>query len=87
MHLTTINMKIQQFQSFTELSINKRKIKSQFFSQLSKIVDWKKISDIIDKNYSKGKNSAGAPAYEGLLLFKMALLQTWYGLSDYEVED
>jgi IS5 family transposase len=26
-------------------------------------------------------------SYGGLLLFKMSLLQTWYGLSDYEVED
>lgn len=29
----------------------------------------------------------GNPSYDGLLLFKMCLLQTWYGLSDYEVED
>ncbi|MEZ4880310.1 MAG: transposase [Chitinophagales bacterium] len=27
------------------------------------------------------------PSYDGLLLFKICLLQTWYGLSDYEVED
>ena len=25
-------------------------------------------------------------SYSGLLLFKMSLLQTWYGLSDYKVE-
>ena len=30
---------------------------------------------------------AGRPSYSGLLLFKMSLLQTWYGLSDYEVEE
>lgn len=29
----------------------------------------------------------GCPSYDGLLLFKMCLLQTCYGLSDYEVED
>jgi transposase, IS5 family len=29
----------------------------------------------------------GRASYDGLVLFKMALLQTWYGLSDYEVED
>ena len=64
-----------------------RKIKSQFFAQINKILDWKKISVLIDKSYKKGKSATGKPSYDGLLLFKMCLLQTWYGLSDYEVED
>jgi len=29
----------------------------------------------------------GKRSCSGLLLFKMSLLQTWYGLSDYEVEN
>ncbi|HEY9222067.1 MAG TPA: transposase [Lutibacter sp.] len=37
--------------------------------------------------YIKGKSASGRHSYNGLLLFKMCLLQTWYGLSDYEVED
>ena len=32
-------------------------------------------------------SATGQPYYDGLLLFKMGLLQTWYGLSDYEIED
>lgn len=47
----------------------------------------RKINSIIDKDYKKGKSVSGKPSYDGLLLFKMCLLQTWYGLSDYEVED
>ncbi len=39
------------------------------------------------KHYTKGQSATGKPSYNGLLLFKMSLLQTWYGLSDYEVED
>ena len=35
----------------------------------------------------KRECAVGNPSYDGLLLFKMSLLQTWYGLSDYEVED
>lgn len=35
----------------------------------------------------KGKSATGCPSYGGVLLFKMCLLQTWYGLSDYEVAD
>ena len=64
-----------------------RKIKTTFFTQINTLLDWKKISLIIDSNYHKGKSATGKPSYDGLLLFKMCLLQTWYGLSDYEVED
>lgn len=64
-----------------------RKIKTTFFTQINTLLDWRKISLIIDKHYQKGKSVTGKPSYDGLLLFKMCLLQTWYGLSDYEVED
>lgn len=42
---------------------------------------------IIGKSYSKGESVAERPSYPGLLLVKICLLQTWYGLSDYEVKD
>jgi len=64
-----------------------RKIKIQFFQQINTLLDWNSISKTIDKYYSKGESASGKPSYDGLLLFKMSLLQTWYGLSDYEVED
>lgn len=64
-----------------------RKIKTVFFRQINDLLDWDSISREIDKHYVKRVSAVGAPAYDGLLLFKMCLLQTWYGLSDYEVED
>ena len=64
-----------------------RKIKKTFFSQINTLIDWSSVSRLIDKHYKKGKSATGKPSYDGLLLFKMCLLQTWYGLSDYEVED
>ncbi len=64
-----------------------RKIKQTFFTQINALIDWKGITKIIDKDYSRGKSAVGNPSYDGLLLFKMCLLQSWYGLSDYEVED
>lgn len=67
--------------------LRSRKIKTVFFDQINTILDWEKTSLIIDKHYIKGKSATGSPSYDGLLLFKMCLLQTWYGLSDYEVED
>lgn len=64
-----------------------RKIKATFFRQINTIIDWKEISLLINKDYSKGQSATGTPSYDGVLLFKMLLLQNWYGLSDYEVED
>ena len=64
-----------------------RKIKTTFFTQINALLDWDEISSIIDKDYQRGKSATGKPSYDGLLLFRMGLLQSWYGLSDYEVED
>lgn len=80
-------MKKTELIGFADLAVQKRKVKSVFFDQVNTIVDWRPISNIINKHYVKGASAVGCPAYPGLMLFKMALLQTWYGLSDYEVED
>lgn len=80
-------MKKQAAVGFADLAVARRKIKSEFFDQVNKVVDWHPLSAIIDKHYVKGTSATGTPAYDGLLLFKMSLLQTWYGLSDYEVEE
>ena len=64
-----------------------KKVKSTFFTQMNELLDWASIKTIINKHYTKGNNATGKPAYDGVLLFKVCLLQTWYGLSDYEVED
>jgi len=82
-------MKIHKQPTFADsiCDLRKRKIKATFFSQINTIIDWNTISKIIDATYSKGKSAVGKPSYDGLLLFKMCLLQSWYGLSDYEVED
>jgi IS5 family transposase len=80
-------MKIAQNPSFADLAVANRKIKSQFFVQINLILDWRPISNLINKHYSRGLSATGQPSYDGLLLFKMGLLQTWYGLSDYEIED
>ncbi len=71
----------------TLISGRQRKIKNQFFNQVNEIIDWHPIVKIIERFYTKRFSATGQPAYNGLLLFKICLLQTWYGLSDYEVED
>ena len=73
--------------TFTQYFAQKRINKNDFFHQINQIIDWKRIENILNKYYNKGQDIIGRKAYPALLLFKMSLLQTWYGLSDYEVED
>lgn len=80
-------MKKTETIGFADLAAERRKIKAQFFHQINTLIDWRPISNIINKHYQKGESVCGRPSYAGLVLFKMSLLQTWYGLSDYEVED
>jgi IS5 family transposase len=80
-------MKKEQKLGFADFMVEKRKIKQDFFNQVNLLVDWRLVSNIINKHYQKGESVTGRASYDGLVLFKMALLQTWYGLSDYEVED
>ena len=80
-------MKRQQEIGFADLAVSKRKVKEEFFTHINKIVDWKPVEKLITRYYQKGVSVSGRPSYEGIVLFKMTLLQTWYGLSDYEVEE
>jgi len=82
-------MKLQKQPTLADsiCDLRTRKIKKVFFNQINTLIDWGRITKIIDKDYSRGKSVVGKPSYDGLLLFKMCLLQSWYGLSDYEVED
>jgi len=82
-------MKLHKDPTFADsvCNLRTRKIKATFFNQINQLIDWKEISKLIDKDYTKGESAIGNPSYDGLLLFKMLLLQNWYGLSDYEVED
>ena len=80
-------MKKEQKLGFADFMVEKRKIKQDFFNQVNLLVDWRPISTLINKHYQKGVSATGRASYDGLVLFKMTLLQTWYGLSDYEVED
>jgi len=82
-------MKLQKQPTLADTicDLRSRKIKRTFFTQINELIDWDNIEKLIDADYSKGKSAVGKPSYSGLLLFRMCLLQSWYGLSDYEVED
>ena len=75
--------------SFADVMLEKRCRKAQnvFLNQVDRLIDWRPIRTLINKKYTKRQNAAGAPAYDVILLFKMLLLQTWYGLSDCALEE
>ena len=62
-------------------------MKHSFLRQISACVDWRGIRTLLNKKYTKTQNATGNPAYDALMMFKILLLQTCYGLSDYKVEE
>ena len=76
--------------SFADTAIIDRRIKMRnpFLNQINQIVDWRPISKLLNKHCLKQATTPmGSPSYPPLLLFKILLLETWYGLSDREVEE
>ncbi len=66
--------------------VRRDRMKPLFLRQISACVDWRGIRTLLNKKY-KTQNATGSPVYDALIMFKILLLQTWYGLSDYEVEE
>ena len=69
------------------LSKRYRKEQNDFLNQIDTLIDWRPIRTLFNKKYTKRQNAIGAPAYDVILLFKMLLLETWYNLSDYALEE
>ena len=67
--------------------VRRDRMKHSFLRQITACVDWRGIRTLLNKKYTKTHNAIGNPAYDALMMFKILLLQTWYGLSDYEVEE
>jgi transposase, IS5 family len=72
--------------SFADIAIAHRSVSMPLFDRVNVLVDWKEIESELSKHYKKGQSVDGRSSYSPLILFKMLLLQTWYGLSDESVE-
>ena len=76
--------------SFADIAVidRRNKMRNTFLSQINQLVDWRPISNLLNKQCLKQPTTPmGAPSYPPLILFKILLLETWYGLSDREVEE
>jgi IS5 family transposase len=50
------------------------------------LIDWSPIRQILDEMYDNKSEKGGRPNCDVILMFKILILQQWYGLSDLEVE-
>lgn len=73
--------------SFADIAVIHRVIKMPLFERVNTVIDWTELENEISKYYKKGKSVDGRESYSSLILFKMLLLQMWYGLSDVAVEE
>ena len=72
--------------SFSTYHVKRRETKKIFLQQINRIIDWTSLQRTLERYYTPGQSERGSKAYPALVLFKMPLLQPWYGLSDYVVE-
>lgn len=80
-------IKQSNLKSFADIAVEHRIVNTPLFDRVNLIVDWQAIQKVISKYYHKGHSVDGRESYNPLILFKMLLLQTWYGLSDESVEE
>jgi IS5 family transposase len=54
--------------------------------QISDLIDWEPIRQILDEMYDNKSEKGGRPNCDVILMFRILILQQWYGLSDLEIE-
>src|SRR3990167_10671303 len=57
---------------------------NQRLDRVNRLVDWEPFEERLNRIFS---SPSGRPSYPVLLLFKCLLLQAWYNLSDYALEE
>jgi IS5 family transposase len=72
---------------FADYFIEQRRYTNQFLDKIDALIDWKDIEKVLNKKYRKVASADGRPAYPALPMFKLLLLQRWYGLSDPGLEE
>jgi len=55
-------------------------------SQITNMIDWPPIRQILEEMYDNKSEKGGRPNCDVILMFKILILQKWYGLSDLGIE-
>lgn len=65
----------------------RKQSRKNFLDDVNRLIDWKPIEKILRKKYRKVASADGRPAHPPVPMFKLLLLQRWYGLSNPGLED
>lgn len=76
---------MDSFTTWTLRGLNAKQSKSRL-SQISDLIDWEPIRSILEEMYDNKSERGGRPNCDVILMFKILILQQWYGLNDLEVE-
>jgi IS5 family transposase len=76
---------MDSFTTWTLRGIYSKQSKSRL-SQISDLIDWRPFRQILEEMYDNKSEKGGRPNCDVILMFKILVLQQWYGLSDLEVE-
>lgn len=55
-------------------------------ASISNMIAWNPFRPILEEMYDNKSEKGGRPNYDVIMMFKILILQKWYGLSDLEVE-
>jgi transposase, IS5 family len=76
---------MDSFSTWVLRGLNAKQSKSRLL-QISDLIDWVPIRHKLDEMYDNKSEKGGRPNCDVVLMFKILILQHWYGLSDLEIE-
>lgn len=74
--------------TFADQEIAKRLAnRKHFLKDVQQLIDWKRINKILSKVEIRRTSVAGRDAFSAEVMFRIMLIQSWYKLSDYQMEE
>jgi len=68
-------------------NINRIANQKHFLKEIDLIIDWTKINKVLSKVEIRRESVAGSDTYSAEVMFRILLIQSWYQLSDYQLEE
>jgi transposase, IS5 family len=76
---------MDSFATWVLRGLSEKQEKSRL-SQISDLIDWVPIRQILDEMYDNNSEKGGRPNCDVILMFKILILQQWFCLNDLEIE-
>ena len=66
---------------------NRLSSRKHFLKDVDQLINWKRINKVLDKVEIRRTSVAGRDAFSAEVMFRIMLIQSWYKLSDYQMEE